>query len=202
MGASASDAATAVAPRPAAECRARIVDAVDALCLERGRAQLTLNEIALTARISKQDFYRHFEDRDASIAAAEADFVRRSRAALGRSRKSAAPARVLAATERMLAAMQEMPGLTKLVMVDRVAGEDTDSAEQVAGMLASPHPDPIVERAARSGVVSTITWRVAAGRADSLSEAAPEVVYAVLAPRVGPAAALDWSQRAIKGGPR
>ncbi|HEX8689531.1 MAG TPA: TetR/AcrR family transcriptional regulator, partial [Solirubrobacterales bacterium] len=157
--------------------------------------------ISRHARVSKSDFYRHFESKDACFLAAYDDSVERLRteatAACGEGRDWADG--VCAALAAVLSFLANKPARANLLLVEGLrAGPDiydrfqravqsfvpqlADGAPAPASSGASPEA---IDEAVVGGVASLLGRRVLAGETEQLERFFPDIAEFVLAPYVG-----------------
>lgn len=189
--------------------RERIIAAICRLIATKGYIELTVADIVEAARVPRGAFYAHFRGkRDAfsaaqtmalqgSIGAAAAEFF------VGET----LPERVWRAGDALLRYMAKNPDLTYLGMVESYAvGEairrqhDTRTAftiflEEGYRTTAWPERLPrLTSDAIGWAVFALVRREVAAGRTSELPAILPEAAYVILAPFLGPEAAMGFAE--------
>jgi AcrR family transcriptional regulator len=185
--------------------RERLLAAL-AECLDEGGYDgTTVSTIGKRAGVSKSDFYKQFESKDACFIAAYDEAVERIR-----ERVLAACAEtddwatgVLAALDALLDLLTAEPAQAGLVLVEGLrAGRGVYDRYQVAlqsfvpylrdgapSPAGSERPPEATDEAVVGGIASLLARRVLAGEASRLDELLPEVAEFALTPYVGAAEA-------------
>jgi len=177
-----------------------------AQCLDAsGYDGTTVATIGKRAGVSKSDFYKHFESKDACFVAAYDDAVERIRErvlnACGEAEDWATG--VVASLAALLDLLAAEPALAGLVLVEGLrAGRDVYDRYQVAlqsfvpllrdgaPVLADGEPPPeATDEAVVGGIASLLARRVLAGETASLGELLPEIAEFALTPYMGAAGA-------------
>lgn len=175
-------------------------------CLhERGYDGTTVSMIGQRAGVSKSDFYKQFESRDACFLAAYDDAVvrihERALAACGEGGDWAA--RVLTALDALLHLLAAEPAQTQLVLVEGLrAGRGVYDLYQGALQSFVPllrdgapapaggeRPPEATDEAVVGGIASLLARRVLAGETERLPEFLPEIAEFALTPYLGAAEA-------------
>jgi AcrR family transcriptional regulator len=185
--------------------RERLLEAIAESLDERGYEGTTVAAISRRAGVSKSDFYRHFESKDACFFAAYDDAVERLRAdvlaACAESRRWADG--VCAGLAAALAALAARPAQANLLLVEGLrAGPGVygrfqgavesfipylrDGAPGEAGEVAAP---AVADEAVVGGIASLLGRRVLAGDAAGLDRIFPELAEFALVPYLGVAEA-------------
>jgi AcrR family transcriptional regulator len=191
--------------------RDRLLGALAECLHERGYEQTTVAQIGKRAGVSKSDFYKHFESKDACFFAAYDDSVARIRgqALAGCEGGGEWTARVLAALEALLAALASEPAQAQLVFVEGLrAGRGVydryqEALQSFVPVLREGAPAPAgdtpppaaTDEAVVGGIASLLSRRIAAGETERLAEFLPEIAEFALTPYLGAAEA----RRAIPG---
>ncbi len=181
--------------------RERLLSSIAACLHERGYEKSTVSAISHHARVSKSDFYRHFESKDACFVAAYDDSVERLR---GEALAACADRRdwsdgVCAALAAILAFLAHEPGRANLLLVeglragpgiyDRFQSAVQGFVPQLADGAPAPAssgPSPeAIDEAVVGGVVSLLGRRVLAGETEQLERFFPDIAEFVLTPYVG-----------------
>jgi AcrR family transcriptional regulator len=175
-----------------------------AVCLDqRGYEKTTVSAISREARVSKSDFYRHFDSKDACFVAAYEVVMEqlRERVDAAYQEQDEWPRAVRAGLAAMLSFLAAEPNLARLSMVEAlVAGpvvvERYDAAihslvpyleagreGRSAAVLARLSPS--TEEALVGGLVSLISRRIIAGHSAELEQLLPDLVEFTLTPYLG-----------------
>jgi AcrR family transcriptional regulator len=181
--------------------RRRLLSSIAGCLDERGYEKTTVSAISRHARVSKSDFYRHFDSKDACFVAAYDDAVEQLRAevqaACAEHREWADG--VCAALVAVVGYLAREPARASLLLVEGLrAGPDIYDRFQAAvqgfvPMLADGAPAPAssgrapeaIDEAVVGGVVSLLGRRVLAGEAEDLPRFFPDIAEFVLTPYVG-----------------
>jgi AcrR family transcriptional regulator len=185
--------------------RDRLIAGLTLALAEVGYQKTTVAQIGARAGVSKSDFYKHFESKDACFLAAYDAAVERLHAAVTEACAAAPPAwpeRVRAGVLALLDLLAAEPPLATIVLVEglRVGRGIHDryqaAIEAYVVLLrdgAPPGPDgavpPATDEAVVGGIASLLSRRVVAGQTGDLAALAPEVLEFALAPRLGTEAA-------------
>ncbi len=188
--------------------RARIIDAIIESCAEKTYAATTITDIVGKARISRTTFYKHFDDKRACFdAAVEYCLSELQGIAADAHTDGDEPADATRkAATAVLAALAERPGLAQLLSGDAIAVDPTVIEQYRRATIPAlealwgnhddssrPHMDP---RLAFGQTQVLLLNQVAIGKADSLPELLPEVVYLAVSPFGGHEEALRQSRLA------
>jgi AcrR family transcriptional regulator len=195
--------------------RERLIAGLAEAIAENGYSGTTIAHITSHAAVSRRTFYEHFSSKDECFVAAY-DTVMKELTA----RVSAAfegeddwPHSVKAGISAMLEFLAAEPSLARLCMVEAlVAGpvvvERYDAAIQSfvpyfrSGREGRPPEvlarlSPTTEEALVGGMVSLISRRIIAGKAEELEELLPDLVEFILTPYVGSAEAAKLAQEPV-----
>ena len=185
--------------------RERLLAALSALLAERGYEATTVSMIGKRASVSKSDFYKQFESKDACFVAAYDVAVEQIRepvlAACGAAHTWSGG--VVAALRSLLDGLAADPARTSLVLVEGLrAGRGIYDRYQAAlesfvvqlrdGAPAPPdgaRPPQATDEAVVGGVAALLSRRVIAGQAERLPELLPEIAEFALTPYLGAAEA-------------
>ncbi|HUC08095.1 MAG TPA: TetR/AcrR family transcriptional regulator [Solirubrobacterales bacterium] len=185
--------------------RERLLAALAESLEEKGYEGTTVSSIGKRAGVSKSDFYKQFESKDACFVAAYDDAVERIRAkvlAACAERKDWATG-VLAALTDLLDLLAAEPAQTQLVLVEGLrAGRGVYDRYQVAlqsfvpylrdGAPAPPGSTPppqATDEAVVGGIASLLARRVLAGETKTMPGLLPEIAEFALTSYVGTAEA-------------
>lgn len=193
--------------------RDRILSAVAELASEHGYQELTLDQIARTARVSHTTFQSLFAGKEEAFLAALADGVKRATAALDEALGSESqpwPERIRAGLTALLEAAAAEPELARSFLIEsRTAGPHALALydDALARLVPSLHqgralgdgaaelPDRMEE-----GIIGGVAWhlseRLAEGQAERLPELAPDLLTIVLSPYLGERQARELARGA------
>lgn len=180
--------------------RERLFAALAECLHESGYDETTVSAIGKRAGVSKSDFYKQFESKDACFLAAYDDVVERIReqvvAACGEAGDWASG--VLAALAELLDFLASEPAQARLVLVEGLrAGRGVYDRYQEALQSFVPYlrdgaPSPNGTRAPEAsdeavvgGIASLLSSRVLAGEAEQLRDFLPDVAEFALTPYLG-----------------
>ena len=185
--------------------RERLLAALAECLEEKGYERTTVATIGKRAGVSKSDFYKQFESKDACFLAAYDEAVKRIRdlvlAACGE-REGWAPG-VVAALAVLVERLAAEPAQAQLVLVEGLrAGRGVYDRYQEALQSFVPHlrdgaptpangeaPPEASDEAVVGGIASLLARRVLAGETAELPELLPEIAEFALTPRLGAAEA-------------
>jgi AcrR family transcriptional regulator len=189
--------------------RSRLIAAVTACVHEEDYSETTVGEITARARISKADFYKHFENKEAAILAAYDEAVERMREVvlLACAREEDWGDGVCAAISALLDHLVSEPAAADLVLVEGLnGGREFHNRYQGAVRRFAPYlrdraPAPVgggqlpegADEAVVGGIASLLGRHVIAGEGDRLGQFFPEIAEFALSPYVG----LDEARRII-----
>lgn len=185
--------------------RERLLAALAECLAEKGYERTTVSLIGKRAGVSKSDFYKQFESKDACFVAAYDDGVERIRE---RVKKACAEREdwgdgVIAALDSMLELFVAEPAQAQLILVEGLrAGKGVYERYQVAvqsfvpylreGAPAPPggeRPPEATDEAVVGGIASLLARRVLAGETKKLRGLLPEIAEFALTPYLGTAEA-------------
>jgi AcrR family transcriptional regulator len=185
--------------------RERLLAALAECLAENGYDSTTVASIGKRAGVSKSDFYKQFESKDACFLAAYDESVERVRAVVlaACAERKDWGAGVLAALGALLDALAAEPAQAQLVLVEGLrAGRGVydryqealqgfvpalrDGAPQPAKGEAPPEAS---DEAIVGGIASLLARRVLAGETAQMPELLPEIAEFALTPRLGVAEA-------------
>ena len=192
--------------------RERLIAGLAEAVAENGYAGTTIGHITRHAAVSRRTFYEHFSSKDECFIAAYDTVMAelRERVKVAFEAEDDWPHAVRSGIAAMLAFLASEPSLARLCMVEAlVAGpvvvERYDSAIQSfvpyfqSGREGrSPEVlarlSPTTEEALVGGMVSLISRRIIAGRAEQLEELLPDLVEFTLTPYLGSEEAAKVAQ--------
>ncbi len=185
--------------------RERLLAALAECLEEKGYDRTTVSAVGKRAGVSKSDFYKQFESKDACFIAAYDDAVERIRelvlAACAERRDWAAG--VLAALDSLLELFAAEPAQAQLVLVEGLrAGRGVYDRYQVALQSFVPYlrdgapapaggepPPAATDEAVVGGIASLLARRVLAGETKTMPQLLPEIGEFALTPYIGTAEA-------------
>jgi AcrR family transcriptional regulator len=190
----------------------RLLDAIAESLHEHGYDRTTVSVITAQARVSKSDFYRHFQNKDDCFAAAYDDAVRRLRKEVLDACAGGAEwtKRVTAALGAVLAFLAREPARADLLFVEGLrAGPDVYARFQKAVQSfvpvlsqGAPAPEPGaapgdgIAEAVVGGTASLLSRWVLAGESEELEARFPEIAEFALTPYLGSDEARRIASRA------
>ncbi len=185
--------------------RTRLLAALAECLQERGYEGTTVSMIGQRAGVSKSDFYKQFESKDACFLAAYEDALSRIREELtaGCGEGSEWATRVLGGLSALLEHLAAEPAQAQLVLVEGLrAGRGVYDLYQEAicgfvPMLREGAPAPAgggqpplaTDEAIVGGIASLLARRVLAGETGELPRFLPEIAEFALTPYLGTAEA-------------
>ena len=192
--------------------RERLIAGLAEAIAENGYSGTTIAHITRHAAVSRRTFYEHFSSKDECFVAAYDTVMEelRGRVSTAFDAEDDWPHAVKAGIGAMLEFLAAEPHLARLCMVEAlVAGpvvvERYDAAIQSfvpyfqTGREGRPPEvlsrlSPTTEEALVGGMVSLISRRIIAGKAEELEELLPDLVEFTLTPYVGSADAAELAQ--------
>jgi AcrR family transcriptional regulator len=192
--------------------RERLIAGLAEAIAENGYSGTTIAHITRHAAVSRRTFYEHFSSKDECFVAAYDTVMAELRERVSVAFEAAGdwPHAVKAGIGAMLEFLAAEPHLARLCMVEAlVAGpvvvERYDAAIQSfvpyfqTGREGRPPEvlarlSPTTEEALVGGMVSLISRRIIAGKAEELEELLPDLVEFTLTPYVGSAEAAEIAQ--------
>lgn len=185
--------------------RERLLAALAECLEEKGYERTTVASIGTRAGVSKSDFYKQFESKDACFIAAYDDAVERIRATV---KEACAERRdwgsgVLDALDALLRLFEAEPAQAQLVLVEGLrAGRGVYDRYQVAIQSFVPYlrdgapapaggerPPEATDEAVVGGIASLLARRVLAGEAKKMRGLLPDIAEFALTPYLGTAEA-------------
>jgi AcrR family transcriptional regulator len=181
--------------------RERLLDSIAGSLDTQGYEKATVSVISRGARVSKSDFYRHFESKDACFLAAYDDSVERLRGeVLGAcAERSDWADGVCAALAAALSFLAREPARANLLLVeglragpgiyDRFQAAVQSFVPRLANGAPAPassgHSPEAIDEAVVGGIASLLGRRVLAGEAEELERFFPDIAEFALTPYVG-----------------
>ncbi len=193
--------------------RERLIAGIAEAIAEHGYAGTTIAHITRSAAVSRRTFYEHFESKDECFVAAY-DAVMgdlRERVSVAFDEQDDWPQAIKAGIAAMLEFLAANPNLARLCMVEALVagpavverydaaiksfvpyfqkGREGRSPEVLARLSAT------TEEALVGGMVSLISRRIIAGKAEQLEELLPDLVEFTLTPYLGSAKASKIAKK-------
>jgi AcrR family transcriptional regulator len=193
--------------------RERLIAGIAEAVAEYGYSGTTIAHITRAAAVSRRTFYEHFSSKDECFVAAYGAVMKelRERVTEAFEENEEWPQAIRAGISAMLQFLAAEPNLARLCMVEAlVAGpavvERYDAAIQSfvpyfqEGREGRPPEvlsrlSPTTEEALVGGMVSLISRRIIAGRAEELEELLPDLVEFTLTPYLGSAEAAKVAKQ-------
>lgn len=193
--------------------RERLIAGLAEAIAENGYSGTTIAHITRAAAVSRRTFYEHFASKDECFVAAYDAVMKelRERVSAAFDAEEEWPRAIKAGIEAMLSFLAGEPNLARLCMVEAlVAGpavvERYDAAIQSfvpyfqEGRKGRPPEvlsrlSPTTEEALVGGMVSLISRRIIAGKAEELEDLLPDLVEFTLTPYLGSAEAAKIAKR-------
>ena len=190
----------------AGEHRERILAAVAVLARTKGYAAMTVADIVKAGAVTREAFYDLFRSKEDAFLAAQTAGLEQSisRAAAAFFRGENWPERTWAGLEALLGFVAQQPDLVYLDVIESYSVGAAavrrsfdnlmaytlfleDGYRQGAVAERLPH---LCSEAIGSAILGLMRWEVLEGRTEEMMELLPQAAYLVLAPFLGPAAAL------------
>jgi AcrR family transcriptional regulator len=183
--------------------RERLIAGLTQALFEVGYHETTVSLIGQRAAVSKSDFYKHFESKDACFVAAYDAAIERIRRQVVTACEAAAgkawPERVRAALAALLDLFDAEPALASIALVEGLrAGRGVYDRYQAAldsfiAVLGNGAPRPQVggevpeatDEAVIGGIASLLGRRILGGEGERLTELFPEILEFTLASYMG-----------------
>jgi AcrR family transcriptional regulator len=193
-----------VAFRGASEDRARALGSLLQLTVDRGYAGLSDPQIARFAGISTEAFHRQFASKEACFLAVLDEFVTGASDAVegGMKRGASWPEAVRHAIAAFIGYLLAHEALLRIAFVDvfevgpAIVGRMTRAVDAVTELLAAEGPAPrrgatIAREAVTGASWAIVSSYVTSNRVSRLPGLVDHLTFVVLAPYVGPKAAID-----------
>jgi AcrR family transcriptional regulator len=190
----------------------RILWATVRLVTEKGFESVTVFDVLERADVSRAAFYELFESKDECLFAAYEKVLDALVAYVARAFEGDGPwpVRIRRAMQACLEACSAEPEVARMTTVDAPAARPEaqrryrsalerfvplfiEGREYAANSVPLP---PDLERMAVGGAETIIFDEVVAGRAEELPAKLPDILFTVLAPYIGPEAAVAEAKRA------
>jgi AcrR family transcriptional regulator len=187
--------------------RERIFASLAAVCALKGYAEVTVQDITQHAGVSRRTFYDLFADKEACFLAAYDLITDRVVGAVGRAYCVTGDSwaeRISAALEALVGLFIAEPDFARLFTVEVLGAGHTALARRDAALRRfavffeaglGELPGAMVDRellvqAVIGGMYEILYTQIIEGHTERLPELLPELIYCVLVPYLGPAAAL------------
>lgn len=185
--------------------RERLFVALAETVAVKGYAATTVADVLSASGMARRTFYQHFESKEDCFLAAYEEGLRRPLAAAGGAYAAGAPwpQRMVAALDGLLGELAARPALARLCVVDVLAaGPDAVARHHTTLERLRPafdegrrHASPALPATLADATLATIGGilfaAISGERPAYLPDLLPDLALAVLAPYVGPAAALQ-----------
>lgn len=185
--------------------RDRLIAAVTECLFEQGYEKTTVSAVGTRAHVSKGDFYRHFESKDACFLSAYDSAVEnlRGRVLAACGEEDDWVEGVCAGLHALLGFLASEPGQANLLLVEGLRGgrgiydRFQEAVRSFVGPLRDGAPSPsgggqppeTTDEAVVGGIASLLGSRVLAGETKRLEKFFPEVAEFALTPYLGAAEA-------------
>jgi AcrR family transcriptional regulator len=185
--------------------RERILAAVADVSSVAGYAEMSVEDVIVTAGVSRRTFYEHFKNKEDAFLAAYDVVVAQLLAAVQSAydKEEGFAARVRAGLEAFLEFLAREPAFARMCIVEALAaGPDAvarrnsamaafaDVIEENARVLGTPiEPQPITGEAIVGGIYEVVYTRIVRGDIRQLPELLPDLTYCALLPYLGAEAA-------------
>jgi AcrR family transcriptional regulator len=185
--------------------RERLLAALTEILYERGYEETTVAMIGTRAGVSKSDFYKRYESKDACFLAAYDDAVERIRETVRTACASGGDwaGKALDALEGLLIFVVEDPARARLVLVEGLrAGKGVYDRYQEAlqsfvpylrdgapAQAGGPRPPEATDEAVVGGIASLLARRMLADGIEPVGDFLPEIGEFTLTPYLGAAEA-------------
>jgi AcrR family transcriptional regulator len=193
--------------------RSRLIDSMAQSCAARGYEVTRIEDVVEGAGLTREDFERHFASKEECGIEAVQTILGKTMVAISATYSAESPEmeRTLRGVGAMLELFAAEPAMGELAMIGArqmmpPAGSEVyrSAFNTLTAMLAllrdqaevDPEMPNSAIRAAIGGVEALIRREIAAGRARSLPDALPDLVYGVGVALLGQEAALVLAQRA------
>jgi AcrR family transcriptional regulator len=199
---------SAVPPEAVAgEHRERILAAVAVLARNKGYTAMTVADIVKTGAVTRETFYSLFRSKEDAFLAAQTAGLEQSisRTAAAFFAGESWPERVWAGLEALLGFVAMQPDLVYLDVIESYSVGSAAVRRSFDNLMAYTlfledgyRQSPAAARLPRlcseavgNAILGLMRWQVLEGRTEDLMELLPQATYLVLAPFMGPAAALE-----------
>ena len=208
---------SAVPPEAVAgEHRERILAAVALLARTKGYTTMTVADIVKTGAVTRETFYSLFRSKEDAFLAAQTVGLEQSisRTAAAFFTGESWPDRAWAGLEALLGFVAMQPDLVYLDVIESYSVGAAAVRRSFDNLMAYTlfledgyRQSPAAERLPRlcsevigNAILGLMRWQVLEGRTEDLMELLPQAAYRVLAPFVGPAAALELVESKVAAG--
>jgi AcrR family transcriptional regulator len=191
--------------------RERILSAVADVTSVAGYRDMSVEDVIVTAGVSRRTFYEHFKNKDdAFLAAFDAVLAQLSTALLEavEPEEPGAP-RLRAGLAAFLDFIAREPAFARMCIVEALAAGSDAVTRRNAAMAAfarildenaralgtPPHPPELTAETIVGGIYEVIYTRIVRGEIRELPRLLPDLMYSVVLPYAGPQAALSEYKR-------
>ncbi|HEX5712792.1 MAG TPA: TetR/AcrR family transcriptional regulator [Solirubrobacterales bacterium] len=197
----------------AGEHRERILDAVAVLARTKGYTAMTVADIVKTGAVTREGFYSLFRSKEDAFLAAQSAGLEQSisRTAAAFFTGESWPDRAWAGLEALLSFVAMQPDLVYLDVIESYSVGAAAVRRSFDNLMAYTlfledgyRQGPAAERLPRlcseaigHAILGVMRWQVMEGRTEDMMELLPQAAYLVLAPFLGPAAALELVQNRV-----
>lgn len=194
----------APAPDPVVDDRRFLLTAATKLCTATGYEELTVPRIRREAGVSRRSFDANFHGvADCFLEAVESHTNRVVEHAAAQAREAGSWERaVVRAIAALCAGASRDPGLARLAFLEILApgAEGLARARQIVTQWAERlrqsaparrRPSPLAAEASVAATWTLAQCEILSGRGHRIDEAIPEMAFVLLAPAIGPAAAVQ-----------
>src|ERR671914_3120496 len=187
--------------------RERILAAVADVCSVAGYAEMSVEDVIVTAGVSRRTFYEHFKNKEDAFLAAYDVVVAQLLVAVQEAyeKEEGFAARVRAGLAAFLEFLTREPAFARMCIVEALAaGPDAvarrnsamaafaDLLEENARVLGTPiAPQPITAETIVGGIYEVVYTRIVRGDIRQLPELLPDLLYPALLPYEGTEAAVS-----------
>ena len=191
--------------------RERILSAVADVTSVAGYREMSVEDVIVTAGVSRRTFYEHFKNKEdaflAAFDAALAQLLSAVREAFEREKDAAD--RLRAGLAAFLDFIAREPAFARMCIVEALAAGSEAVNRRNAAMATfarfldenaralgtPPHPPQLTAETIVGGIYEVIYTRVVRGEIRELPRLLPELMYSVVLPYAGPDAALTEYRR-------
>jgi AcrR family transcriptional regulator len=191
--------------------RERILSAVADVTSVAGYREMSVEDVIVTAGVSRRTFYEHFKNKDDAFLAAYDAVLAQLFSAVQEAfeREERAADRLRAGLAAFLDFIAREPAFARMCIVEALAAGSEAVSRRNAAMaafariidenareLGTPlHPPELTVETIVGGIYEVIYTRVVRGEIRELPRLLPDLMYSVVLPYAGPEAALAEYQR-------
>jgi AcrR family transcriptional regulator len=191
--------------------RERILSAVADVTSVAGYREMSVEDVIVTAGVSRRTFYEHFKNKDDAFLAAYDAVLGQLIAAVQEAveREKSGADRLRAGLAAFLDFIAREPSFARMCIVEALAAGSEAVNRRNAAMaafariidenaraLGTPlHPPELTAETIVGGIYEVIYTRIVRGEIRELPRLLPDLMYSVVLPYAGPEAALSEHQR-------